>query len=46
MTHSHPTLPLIRQWADVRYHHSLVEGRANTDIFGGWGVRLTGPRIW
>ncbi len=46
MRNLRPTLPLVREDGDIRYHHALIEGRANTDIFGGWGVRLLGPRIW
>lgn len=34
--------PLIREGADLRPHHTLIEGQANTAIFGGWGVRFAG----
>ena len=37
--------PLVREGADMRPHHSLLEGQANTDLFGGWGIRF-GLRLW
>ena len=42
---SRPTLPLIPDIADVRRHHDLTAGQANSDLFGGWGVRFS-MRIW
>ena len=41
MTKARPTLPLIRDTADANGYHSLIEGRANANLFGGWGVRLS-----
>lgn len=46
MSNTRPVIPLVREDADIRYRHRLTDGSANTDIFGGWGVRLLGPRIW
>ncbi|GAC1656564.1 MAG: hypothetical protein NVS9B12_08300 [Vulcanimicrobiaceae bacterium] len=45
MTHSQPTLPLIREAASLPPHHSLLEGRVNAAIFGGWGIRVLGSRV-
>lgn len=45
MKSDRPVSPLVREVADVRPRQSLLEGQANTDIFGGWGVRF-GLKVW
>lgn len=46
MNRPRTTIPLIPEMADIRRHHNLVEGRANSALFDGWGVRLPISLPW